>query len=124
MIRRPPRSTRTDALFPYTTLVRSVKVLAPRVARPKFGTSSAPIVTHALFAALRIFIKPFVVSAHHMNGRGLGGSVSPLLFVTAASKIELRCARTSGRSEEHTSELQSPMRISYAVCCLKKQKHK
>src|SRR3546814_17879022 len=100
MIRRPPRSTRTDALFPYTTLVRSVKVLAPRVARPKFGTSSAPIVTHALFAALRIFIKPFVVSAHHMNGRGLGGSVSPLLFVPAASKIELRCARTSGPGTE------------------------
>src|SRR3546814_5135287 len=73
MIRRPPRSTRTDTLFPYTTLFRS--------RRPGFGKDGC-------VAKL---------------GQGL------LLFCSV-------------RSEEHTSELQSLMRISYAVFCLKKKK--
>src|SRR3546814_2564653 len=79
MIRRPPRSTRTDTLFPYTTLFRS--------------------------QAIRL----------------------------AISRTAARCCRSTGirrgsgyllRSEEHTSELQSLMRISYAVFCLKKKKKK
>src|SRR3546814_14524218 len=80
MIRRPPRSTRTDTLFPYTTLFRS-KALAK---------------------------SPTAVS----------GWLYPPMGFTAAS---LAAAR-SNRSEEHTSELQSLMRISYAVFCLKKKK--
>src|SRR3546814_3115727 len=74
MIRRPPRSTRTDTLFPYTTLFRSAPDLAIADQRP------AP-------------------SGGRPAGRGHGGD----------------------RSEEHTSELQSLMRISYAVFCLKKK---
>src|SRR3546814_5684676 len=82
MIRRPPRSTRTDTLFPYTTLFRSFKNWRPR-ARP------------VCFPRLRV--------AH------------PII------RFRLR----QPRSEEHTSELQSLMRISYAVFCLKKKtKHK
>src|SRR3546814_5218066 len=101
MIRRPPRSTRTDTLFPYTTLFRSSPtglaaccLLPPR---SRFGgrisvTGCSP---------LRI-------------GRALGpSSRPPCSFVCSA------------RSEEHTSELQSLMRISYAVFCLKKKnKHR
>src|SRR3546814_6461119 len=75
MIRRPPRSTRTDTLFPYTTLFRS---LAFGVGDQRFG-------------------RP----AQHVN--------------------KARRDRHAARSEEHTSELQSLMRISYAVFCLKKK---
>src|SRR3546814_18933453 len=89
MIRRPPRSTRTDTLFPYTTLFRS-----------EFVTEAGR--------------DPNAVSAKHvqsMAGRGLR--------VVAVAQREL----SEHRSEEHTSELQSLMRISYAVFCLKKNKN-
>src|SRR3546814_21113212 len=89
MIRRPPRSTRTDTLFPYTTLFRSA--VAGLVAVPVV-TAIAPPVAHVLAAfALR------------------------LADILAALML---------RSEEHTSELQSLMRISYAVFCLKKKKQR
>src|SRR3546814_2525899 len=76
MIRRPPRSTRTDTLFPYTTLFRSMQ---------RHGVGLAPDMPR---------------DDRH------------------------RAEFTHGRSEEHTSELQSLMRISYAVFCLKKKKKK
>src|SRR3546814_12700145 len=93
MIRRPPRSTRTDTLFPYTTLFRS--------------HSSADILVQALvdLGVDTVFGYP-------------GGAVLPIydaLFQHATIKHVLV------RSEEHTSELQSLMRISYAVFCLKKK---
>src|SRR3546814_5270657 len=87
MIRRPPRSTRTDTLFPYTTLFRSSK---PAAARPANG--------------------PTPRSSRWGKGR----------FPTSFSSHGSR-KRSSSRSEEHTSELQSLMRISYAVFCLKKK---
>src|SRR3546814_7399332 len=87
MIRRPPRSTRTDTLFPYTTLFRS-----HRVSRPAFAR----------------FFRPFRVSPRTSAG-------------TASGSRPAHCRR---RSEEHTSELQSLMRISYAVFCLKKKKRR
>src|SRR3546814_9999387 len=91
MIRRPPRSTRTDTLFPYTTLFRSW--LHSREGAPFLNR---PLLSHR-----------FHSSAH-----------DPLRYDPC------RCARSrrSPRSEEHTSELQSLMRISYAVFCLKKKK--
>src|SRR3546814_6593582 len=104
MIRRPPRSTRTDTLFPYTTLFRSVAVLPHergggrehRRGRTGDGADGAG-----------------GAGAEHdreLPGRGVVGD---------AGAVRL------GRSEEHTSELQSLMRISYAVFCLqKKKKHK
>src|SRR3546814_10339544 len=95
MIRRPPRSTRTDTLFPYTTLFRS--------------TSS-----------------PLCISRPHCCApfRRVPQQPSPLLsFLPFPPLSERQCHnRAVGRSEEHTSELQSLMRISYAVFCLKKQK--
>src|SRR3546814_2056195 len=89
MIRRPPRSTRTDTLFPYTTLFRSIAFTpARRGVTLERG--------RAFFAVQKNKVRPFVVTA---------GDLSAV-----------------ARSEEHTSELQSLMRISYAVFCLKKKK--
>src|SRR3546814_7556698 len=82
MIRRPPRSTRTDTLFPYTTLFRS------------HASATARATSSSLPASMRI-----------------ARAVPPACAIIAAV-----------RSEEHTSELQSLMRISYAVFCLKKKK--
>src|SRR3546814_5826670 len=86
MIRRPPRSTRTDTLFPYTTLFRSGQCSA------NGGVWRGPHLRE-----IDAIIRPARPSARKRSGR-------------------------SGRSEEHTSELQSLMRISYAVFCLKKKK--
>src|SRR3546814_13604083 len=87
MIRRPPRSTRTDTLFPYTTLFRSV---------------------HVGGAQVRPDERPDV------DGRASG----------LETLRDRSGRRARWRSEEHTSELQSLMRISYAVFCLKKKKKK
>src|SRR3546814_4867558 len=101
MIRRPPRSTRTDTLFPYTTLFRSIAVHDHRAFRPQFAD-----LAHGQFARA-CFI-------HNLEiGGGDGGAA-------AFGAVEIILAR---RSEEHTSELQSLMRISYAVFCLKKKKN-
>src|SRR3546814_1981164 len=83
MIRRPPRSTRTDTLFPYTTLFRSTC--------PKCGTRFYDL------------------------GKG-----NPVACIECGAAWEPDPVLKSKRSEEHTSELQSLMRISYAVFCLKK----
>src|SRR3546814_7451171 len=106
MIRRPPRSTRTDTLFPYTTLFRSSFLrrrhgAAHGVANREPFAGSCPF---PLQAAL----------APEARGRRLAAynhqQWQPMALASAA------------RSEEHTSELQSLMRISYAVFCLKKKK--
>src|SRR3546814_2980636 len=86
MIRRPPRSTRTDTLFPYTTLFRSQAPL-------RGGVAPAPLRRRP---------------PHH-GSRARGGPAHD--------------AAAGHRSEEHTSELQSLMRTSYAVFCLKKKTH-
>src|SRR3546814_7903004 len=85
MIRRPPRSTRTDTLFPYTTLFRSLWT--------------------------------------RYENRGRHPKIMPHEFTRAHNvchRLALQAAGLQGRSEEHTSELQSLMRISYAVFCLQK----
>src|SRR3546814_6263647 len=99
MIRRPPRSTRTDTLFPYTTLFRSWVGIVDRnrIAADEQRIDNAEIMLRAL-ANPRF---------HHR----------PVAF-EYWWKVRHR------RSEEHTSELQSLMRISYAVFCLKKKKTK
>src|SRR3546814_3346056 len=96
MIRRPPRSTRTDTLFPYTTLFRSAVALAVQhVSVQKILGDALAVVFERLAQAADMF-------------DGAGGAID-------ADHIHFR------RSEEHTSELQSLMRISYAVFCLKKK---
>src|SRR3546814_4502812 len=90
MIRRPPRSTRTDTLFPYTTLFRSDRT-GDRVLR-------ADAASRAGMAA----------ADHHR-------------LLRRPDHVLVVLGRDCARSEEHTSELQSLMRISYAVFCLKKK---
>src|SRR3546814_4895505 len=99
MIRRPPRSTRTDTLFPYTTLFRS-----SGGRRGRAGNASS--------AACRAD-----------RGRSRGRQACLRRETVHAQQGQRRTRRPrGGRSEEHTSELQSLMRISYAVFCLKKKK--
>src|SRR3546814_8052870 len=95
MIRRPPRSTRTDTLFPYTTLFRSIHV--------------------TVLGPLRVEHRRFVGNADVV--RQLGDDV----VIPHCADVSLQLGSVH-RSEEHTSELQSLMRISYAVFCLKKKK--
>src|SRR3546814_5360597 len=105
MRRRPPRSTRTDTLFPYTTLFRSHLRYEHREWRGRDG-------------------RTYCRKSDGTVGLLIGGAAGAL----AGRAIDTRGERTTGtvlgaaRSEEHTSELQSLMRISYAVFCLKKKK--
>src|SRR3546814_6921064 len=118
MIRRPPRSTRTDTLFPYTTLFRS-DFLGRRPGRHHI-MSANPLWTEDQEAierlALRLIERPDVRAARE-------GARIELLNDPIAATLDGRALldRALDRSEEHTSELQSLMRISYAVFCLKKK---
>src|SRR3546814_2656933 len=108
MIRRPPRSTRTDTLFPYTTLFRSIHVTGKvRVVHwPQHGTplpAQAGTLGEVWSPPLREILQ-----------RGLKRSQNLYL-----QNLLLSVGVRQPRSEEHTSELQSLMRISYAVFCLK-----
>src|SRR3546814_3898128 len=89
MIRRPPRSTRTDTLFPYTTLFRSKGCTFRCSPSPENAANSALLISPAHAFTIQVLRHEFPIDR---------------------------------RSEEHTSELQSLMRISYAVFCLKKKK--
>src|SRR3546814_9530023 len=106
MIRRPPKSTRTDTLFPYTTLFRS-KILSRN---PRFDSNLPFADGSSRSMVVRSSIRLCPMSVSRSIAR-IGRSRKRLLWL-AASSI---------RSEEHTSELQSLMRISYAVFCLKKK---
>src|SRR3546814_1359266 len=107
MIRRPPRSTRTDTLFPYTTLFRSQSRAEVVEARLKAATSSW-VPGKARSAARRIF-------------RGRVREGYNLEQISRVAGCQWFDQDWYLRSEEHTSELQSLMRISYAVFCLKKK---
>src|SRR3546814_8133389 len=104
MIRRPPRSTRTDTLFPYTTLFRSLQ--------------PASVMRRQNYPARRCRSPPRL---HHVQAL-TSGSEEHCLPPKPRSGLHRR--GKPGRSEEHTSELQSLMRTSYAVFCLKKQKER
>src|SRR3546814_2745875 len=116
MIRRPPRSTRTDTLFPYTTLFRSALDARRRppddvvqagphlVLAGVHGVAGLALVEHLLAC------RGVAVLRQGRAGQGGGGGKGE--------------DRQGTRSEEHTSELQSLMRTSYAVFCLKKKKTK
>src|SRR3546814_3697542 len=94
MIRRPPRSTRTDTLFPYTTLFRSL----------------------SLFHFLTVYLN-LVFFINTVSSLSLGATTKLSIPNRVARKLNRH-----GRSDEHTSELQSLMRISYADFCLKTNK--
>src|SRR3546814_10131803 len=113
MIRRPPRSTRTDTLFPYTTLFRSPGATAQHaVRRCRCGLHRA---CPSCRAAVRELQRPDRASRVGSTSVNDTAPTGTLTFIPVAGVPEIR-------SEEHTSELQSLMRISYAVFCLKKKK--
>src|SRR3546814_19691467 len=99
MIRRPPQSTRTDTLFPYTTLFRSLVVAVVD------AFEQCPLVLDRVAGVAGVFFAEF-----------------DQCFRRNFRRARQQMFAQSGRSEEHTSELQSLMRISYAVFCLKKKK--
>src|SRR3546814_5932890 len=112
MIRRPPRSTRTDTLFPYTTLFRSPdihaqpgNVDAQRLERLQVQIAVMPVWIGDLVSVARL-----LVVVEEVVG----------VCVDLGTNLQLEA---DSRSEEHTSELQSLMRISYAVFCLTKKQH-
>src|SRR3546814_19420601 len=113
MTRLPPRSTRTDTLFPYTTLFRSTPVLTHFV-QMKFGQQVFQLFPLLLFCQISHFQNghDIVFHAQLSEYRSFLGKVTDPFLGSAVH----------GRSDEHTSELQSLMRISYAVFCLKKKK--
>src|SRR3546814_1746492 len=122
MIRRPPRSTRTDTLFPYTTLFRSL-LLVGELDHDRDDTvvDRGRDVANAADRRDRVFDRPrnrgFQLLGRR-TGIGRHQRYAGELHVRHALYAESRKCR----SEEHTSELQSLMRISYAVFCLKKKK--
>src|SRR3546814_1395764 len=110
MIRRPPRSTRTDTLFPYTTLFRS---LVTDRWPSYFATEAlAAILEASTGGSVRIVAAYSAITTKSQNSDPAHSSMVAPFTRSMARKT---------RSEEHTSELQSLMRISYAVFCLKKQ---
>src|SRR3546814_9856667 len=134
MIRRPPRTTRTDTLFPDTTLFRSGHAgtlrpegLLPFTLRLQAGPQGGVVQRQKLAAPHRPGIRPRLARRPHQQ--------DPLFFnlpyrpkqfrglLAGATGFPARLPRgfSIQRSEEHTSELQSLMRISYAVFCLKKK---
>src|SRR3546814_6946179 len=132
MIRRPPRSTRTDTLFPYTTLFRSADQEAERASEPRQPARTRPRRSRSgrgICAREAGRLSPRRI--YHSDGtrrealRRFSAAL-PCLFCIrrlrpppAMGGVAKCCA---ARSEEHTSELQSLMRISYAVFCLKKKR--
>src|SRR3546814_7669006 len=119
MIRRPPRSTRTDTLFPYTTLFRSASISpdASQACNPRSRSISWFRHDHRRNGCPG--------SARKSSG-GLGrysvhSSHRPFSLVKKPAELGHSSPVSSERSEEHTSELQSLLRISYAVFCLKKK---
>src|SRR3546814_5576026 len=140
MIRLPPRSTRTDTLFPYPTLFRSALAHDPRLADRQHEIVDVVHVEAAaieqlvfeeddgIFGADRGFQQPLGIGGvigrdHDQAGDARIPGCEILAVLRAdARRGAVRTTEHDRRSEEHTSELQSLMRISYAVFCLEKKK--
>src|SRR3546814_7387368 len=121
MIRRPPRSTRTDTLFPYTTLFRSRRTVLrrPREAQKESRARGWRRAERTDLCVQCIVLRGQLDVARTIEGKDHGewrrrGPSAPVSRRSAVHR--------GPRSEEHTSELQSLMRISYAVFCLNKKK--
>src|SRR3546814_6865259 len=123
MIRRPPRATRTYTLFPYTTLFRSRAELLGKAREFTLLTATSarqrltvPDVSFAIPPEIN------VASLGEIVKTDANASIEALRDNAAIDREEIDLLWWVVRSEEHTSELQSLMRISYAVFCLKKKK--
>src|SRR3546814_1835192 len=117
MIRRPPRSTRTDTLFPYTTLFRTP--CAAGCAHPPAAAACRAATGRARSRSCRPRRRP----GRHATGESAGARAAGRSRGLRVRLLPLPGDQLFQRSEEHTSELQSLMRNSYAVFCLKKKKN-
>src|SRR3546814_15946390 len=122
MLPRPPVSTRTRPLFPYPALVRSAHLLCmPRLDSACLHNSPTvpcnALLVAARLAAARGDSAASIDLLERLETLGMEREVPRLCAIAQAERV-----RVYARSEEHTSELQSLMRISYAVFCLKKKK--
>src|SRR3546814_3277272 len=115
MIRRPPRSTRTDTLFPYTTLFRSAVFEAPAIVARLDDIAVVGDAVEQRRGHLGIAEDGGPLAEREVRGDDDAGALIKL-----ADEVEQQLPSRACGSEEHTSELQSLMRISYAVFCLKK----
>src|SRR3546814_10812689 len=118
---RPPRSTRTDTLFPYTTLFRSSRNCSGNEPSPGFGRGHGEAQRPQLlpgsgYLKRAPYERRIEIMRHRVGHRKLQR--------TSAHRAAMFRNMAAARSEGHTSELKSLMRISYAVFCLKKQKRK
>src|SRR3546814_5096326 len=120
MIRRPPRSTRTDTLFPYTTLFRSALQSKLGAAHVDFRLGLDVFTDDALQDVHTIVLSPGLSPLQEPIKSFLALAAARQIQVVGEIELFAR-ALADMRSEEHTSELQSLMRISYAVFCLKKK---
>src|SRR3546814_8577072 len=129
MILRPPRSTRTDTLVPYTTLFRSCEAgdLRRRLVHAQAGRDGAALAS--FMAKTLLFggvLGQFHPCEHEQQALWLGLATGGVQEIPEIGEAHAACvlvigaklARTTSRSEEHTSELQSLVRTSYAVFCL------
>src|SRR3546814_4274150 len=123
MIRRPPRSTRTDTLFPYPTLFRSDTIVKAVIETELASVVAAPKLAWSLESSVWGGTNGYPRCGTLFEQRlWLGGSPGfPLTFWGSTIGEFLDFLLGTLRSEEHTSELQSLMRISYAVFCLQKK---
>src|SRR3546814_2075827 len=117
MIRRPPRATRTDTLFPYTTLFRSIdmKARVMRIGQREIAEGETVTIdgaTGEVMAGAVPTVQPELA--------GDFGTLMVWADKVRRLKVRANAETPNDRSEEHTSELQSLMRLSYAVYCLKK----
>src|SRR3546814_4026316 len=131
MIRRPPRSTRTDTLFPYTTLFRSchLPIILHEVSQPSLAASLKCRLHGILIPSSEVFNIPTILDILHKKIRERVKVTSPDIRASLKAKGCLSGSLFLAsfligieRSEEHTSELQPLMRISYAVFCLTQTK--
>src|SRR3546814_4731217 len=119
MIRPPPRSTRTDTRLPYTTLFRShpgeERAVRQRKEQHQHGAAARPDADrqHERTGLAKQAATRLAVEQHRIRQMMMAAAVMVMAVIVAMAGL---------RSEEHTSELQSLMRISYAVFCLKKKK--
>src|SRR3546814_6750090 len=123
MIRRPPRSTRTDTLFPYTTLFRSLPLRRHLVYNRRAQTAArvSPFPDGAAMVTAtgrEPRHQPASDPTRAILARRRRKLLLPILLLVAVSLVAVSGLLYWSRSEEHTSELQSLMRISYAVSCL------